>query len=216
MPRHEGWQARVEAGNRWLARSLPGLHRALRPGWRAVRPLLPFETYWQSRKDLTYYQEVVDLARRYAPSGGRVIDVGSGSTEVLVALDWFEHRVSLDLHEPLRRRRIERVCTDFMDYQSSEPFDLALCLQVLEHVDAPGAFAERLFAVARTVIVSVPYRWPAGLVEAHRHDPVDDEKLHRWMRREPVEARIVKNGHDRLVAVYRAGGAGRTPPASGG
>lgn len=78
---------------------------------------------------------------------------------------------------------------------------MALCLQVLEHVPDPAAFAQKLFALADVVVISVPYKWPKGMTKGHTHDPVDELKLRKWTGREPVESRIVDRP-ERMVVAY--------------
>lgn len=82
-------------------------------------------------------------------------------------------------------------------------FDLVLCLQVLEHLQDPETFARKLLDSGRIVIVSVPYQWPAGRNPRHLQDPVSEAKLIGWAGRAPVETRLVRNGVDRLIAVFR-------------
>ena len=41
------------------------------------------EKYWEQRKHLRYYRVVIDLAKRFAPRAGSVIDVGAANTRVL-------------------------------------------------------------------------------------------------------------------------------------
>jgi SAM-dependent methyltransferase len=159
--------------------------------------------YWRSRSHLRYYDEVVALARRHEPGGQAVLDVGAGDTEMLRRLTWFPRRVALDRRPGPRQRGVERVVADFLAYTPPRRFDLVLCLQVLEHLEDPGPFARRLLAAGETVIVSVPYRWPAGLSPGHVQDPVDEAKLASWTGCEPVETQLVVNGLTRLIAVYR-------------
>ena len=99
---------------------------------------------------------------------------------------------------------VETVVADFRDFEPEGPFDLVLCLQVLEHLARPEPFARKLLQTGRTVIISVPHSWPAGGVESHLQDPVDEAKLRLWTGAEPVETSVVDDGKQRLVAVYRA------------
>jgi hypothetical protein len=194
---------RLTTAARWLARRHPGVHRMARPAWQAVNRRLGLASYWRSRAHLRYYDEVVNLASRHVPAGRDVLDVGAGDTEVLRRLTWFSRRVALDNRAGPSRRGIERVVGDFLEYAPTRRFDLVLCLQVLEHLEHPGPFARKLLATGETVIISVPYRWPAGLSPGHVQDPVDEAKLQSWTGHTPVEARLVVNDLTRLIAVYR-------------
>jgi SAM-dependent methyltransferase len=167
------------------------------------RHIIPAPTYWGKRKHLAYYREVLDVARTYALAGGSVIDVGAGNTQVIDALAWFSRRIVLDRCDIVPRPGVERIVMDFMEYRPHASFDLVLCLQVLEHLDDPAAFARKLLGSGMTLVLSVPYRWPAGISRNHKHDPIDEAKLLSWIGQEPIETRIIKNGRERLIAVYR-------------
>ena len=83
-------------------------------------------------------------------------------------------------------------------------YDLAICLQVLEHVPQVEAFARKLFDISSSVLISVPYKWPKGNVKGHIHDPVDEAKLRSWTQRKPDYQIIVTEpfGASRLFAYY--------------
>jgi hypothetical protein len=188
-----------------LGRRHPLVYRVTRPPWRRLTRTLGRPTYWDARRHYRYYREVVRLARRYVPEGGRVLDVGAYESELLRQLVWFDARVALDVRYVMPRRGIDTVVADFREYEPNDLFDLVLCLQVLEHQPEPQAFARKVLRTGRTVIISVPYRWPAGEHGSHIHDPVDEAKLRQWTGTEPVETRIVDDGHQRLIAVYSKG-----------
>ena len=195
----------VERVAQWLSRHHPVVYGLVRPPWRTVMSLLGQPDYWAARQHFNYYRVVIDMARQYAPRGAHVIDVGANDTNVLQALDWFGHRVALDLRYAPRKRGIESVLADFMTYQPPHRFDLVLCLQVLEHLHEPAPFARKLLETGRVVIISVPYRWPLGTYADHIQDPVDEAKLRSWTEREPLAMRIVQDRRERLVAVYGEG-----------
>jgi hypothetical protein len=166
--------------------------------------LIRVPSYWEARRDLRYYGEVVLLARAHVPAGRSVLDVGANETEVLERLEWFERRVALDVNEIPPRAGVETVAADFNEFEPAERFDLVLCLQVLEHLDRPGPFARKLLAAGRTTIISVPHEWPGWVTEEHVHDPVDESKLRAWTGCDPTETSIIKDlGMERLIAAYR-------------
>lgn len=195
---------RVASLAHWIARTSPTLHRLLQPPWRVIKRLLAVEDPWEKRKHFNYYGEVVRLARAHAPAGEQVLDVGPGRSDMLERLDWFERRVAVDRSYAPRRAGVETVIADFLDYRPHIRFDLVLCLEVLEHLEDPAPFARKLLASGRTVIISVPYRWPAGTWATHQQDPVDEAKLLGWTGRAPIETSIVADGRERLICVYRS------------
>lgn len=195
---------RIEGAADWLGRNHPLAYRLLRPPWRLLMRLSGRPTYWDARCHFRYYREVVRLARHHVPEGGRVLDVGAKEVELLRELDWFRSRVALDVDYVMPRRGIETVVADFYEYEPDGRFDLVLCLQVLEHLPEPERFARKLLRTGETVIISVPYRWPAKADGAHMHDPVEESKLRAWTGVEPIDSAVVENGKQRLVAVYAA------------
>src|SRR5262245_51157936 len=92
---------------------------------------------------------------------------------------------------------------DFMAYQPAERFDLVICLQVLEHLPEAALFARKLVETVRTIIVSVPYKWPKGKCRWHLQDPVDETKLDGWMQKKPIDVSVVTDREARMVAVYQ-------------
>jgi hypothetical protein len=160
-------------------------------------------SYWQARRTMRYYTRVLDLARHFAPAGGGVIDVGGRDCEYIAWFDWFERKVVLDLKPPPERPGVEVVAGDFLTYSPPQPFDLVLCLQVLEHLAEPAQFCRKLLSTGPVVIVSVPYLWPRGMCSFHLQDPVDEARLADWAGVPPVEQSIVRDGaRERLVAVF--------------
>ncbi len=152
---------------------------------------------------MRYYHQVLAFAREYAPAGGSVVDVGGRDCEYIQWFDWFGRKVVIDLKPPPARLGVETLAGDFMSWQPEARFDLALCLQVLEHLPEPGLFCRKLLDTGRIVIVSVPYRWPQGLCKYHVQDPVDRAKLQGWAGRPPRDTAVVRDGNrDRLVAVF--------------
>jgi hypothetical protein len=96
---------------------------------------------------------------------------------------------------------------------------------VLEHIRDAPAFMQKLLRTGRTVIVSVPYKWPntnqlleqrlrrfitgaQPKVSHHKHDNIDEQMLLRWAAgRQPDLSRIVqetKGGRysRRIIQVY--------------
>jgi len=161
--------------------------------------------YWHRRQDFLYYQVVRILATKLAEGSDSILDVGSHGSPYL---EWFAdvpHRTSLDLVEPYRADGIDSVVSDFLTWEPDRRYDLVLCLQVLEHVRDARSFARKLLASGRIVVVSVPYRWPAGKSKNHVQDPVTMAKLLDWFGRKPDHTHLVvepSTSKERLVCVF--------------
>ena len=141
--------------------------------------------YWKRRQEMMYYQYVLDIAGPLAAGARSLIDVGSHGTSMAEAFDWIPERVALDLREPYSSPAVTGIKADFFAFAPERRYDMALCLQVLEHVPDAKGFARKLLQVADRVLVSVPYNWPKNRNRFHCQDPVDEKKLAAWFGREP-------------------------------
>jgi hypothetical protein len=166
--------------------------------------------YWVRRKDLLYYQCVATMVTGFAPRRARsIVDVGSNRTSLLEEFDFFRRRVSIDLRRPYRSSKVKGLKRDFLVWEPKRRFNVALCLQVLEHVPDPRAFALKLFAIAEDVIISVPYMWPEKSSPGHIHDLLDERALESWTDRKPTHSVVVQEPlmalakSRRLVAYYQ-------------
>ncbi|HHP7229646.1 MAG TPA: hypothetical protein ACFCUY_02155 [Xenococcaceae cyanobacterium] len=124
-----------------------------------------------------------------------VIDVGGWKGEFIHSVDFIEDKTCLDRKEGNQEfSDVKYINANFLQYQPERSYDLAICLQVLEHLkdDTVGEFSEKLFTLAPRVIISVPYKWKKGACKYHFQDPVDLPKLKSWTQREPDATYIVK------------------------
>jgi SAM-dependent methyltransferase len=175
---------------RWLRHCL---RRLLLGNWQ--------KQYWAARKDMLYYREVLRLARLHAPQARSVIDVGSMNTQFILQLQSIPFKVSLDLHKHGRLRGVTNIRADFTTWYPDRSYDLVLCLQVLEHLDDPAGFIQRLLACGKKVIISVPYKWPLGHDLDHVQDPIDEAKLAHWIGRPWIDQSIAKEPNDGLERI---------------
>lgn len=161
--------------------------------------------YFEKRKNLLYYQVARTLATGLSNKASSMIDVGSGGCPYL---DWFDnipHKTSIDIYKPYKARKVNAIRGDFIKWKTDRHYDIALCLQVLEHVEEPEPFAKKLLDIASIVVVSVPYRWQAGRCKQHIHDPVGEEKMLEWFGRKPNFSYIcheITSCNPRLLQVY--------------
>lgn len=164
--------------------------------------------YWAKRRQLIYYRYVDLIVRAVAPQAKSMIDVGSSNSSVIESFDWVPLRHTLDSKTPYCSNSVRGIRQDFFSFDPEIKYDLAICLQVLEHVPDAGNFAQKLFDVAHAVLISVPYQWPKGSCKHHLHDPVDSEKLREWTRRKASYQIVAKElltystKSRRLIAYY--------------
>lgn len=175
--------------------------------WRQMPAPDEERDYWEKRQQMAYYKAVRKMCAELVPNPESVLDVGSNGCP---QLEWFPEarlRTSIDIQTPYVAPGINSITEDFVTFKAP-PYNLVLCLQVLEHIPDPKPFAQNLLALADHLIVSVPYRWPAGHCEWHCQDPVDGRKLFEWFGREPNESMLVDEQEGwatdrRLICYYR-------------
>ncbi|MEW9805308.1 class I SAM-dependent methyltransferase [Mesorhizobium sp. ZMM04-5] len=185
--------------------------RVVQPSNRIVRaPESPMpeesKAYWEQRKNSVYLQHVKALVSFIGRDQKTIIDVGSNACPCLDWFPWFDRRVSIDLNRPYAGPGIEGLQGDFFDFDPNERFDVAICLQVLEHIPDAKAFAQRLLRLSPRVLVSVPYKWKPDVRTGHVHDPVDEAKVEAWFGRKPdfmLVSTEIQHPISRLIAYYQ-------------
>ena len=167
------------------------------------------QSYARRRDHLLYYKRVEEVARRYCLSARSVLEVGSADTETVLRLDWIPDKTVLDLWTRPRIKGVTCLKGDFMSFQAPRTYDLVVCLQVLEHLRDPRPFLLKLLRTGRFLVVSVPYKWPAGHCPSHIQDPVDESKLLSWAGQPWIAKQIVEEeaGRPRLVALFEGRGS---------
>ena len=161
------------------------------------------EEYWGERKTWNYYSKVLELAREFAPDAATVLEVGPRDTPFLEQFEWIPNKTAIDRYFRPVVRGATNLQGDFLKFEPPGLFDLVLCLQVLEHLESPQPFAQKLLATGKIIIISVPYKWRAGYCKWHVQDPVDDDKLLSWTNREWLSRVVVEDqGVERLIAVF--------------
>jgi hypothetical protein len=154
---------------------------------------------------LRYYDRVVALATQFGSNAQTAMDVGAGRTKILEDLTWIKTKVAVDLEKKPIVKDALNIQADFLKYQPKIYFDLVFCLQVLEHLPDPASFLQKLFQSGKTVIISVPYQWPAGFCEYHLQDPVDEAKVMNWSKKQWIYKEIVEDKTvERLILVFKA------------
>lgn len=153
-----------------------------------------------SRTKLPYIADLVD----HVPPGGRLLDYGCGiGSDGLYLLEAgyrvefadFDNPSTAYLRWRLERRGLEAPIHDLDRGPPPIGFDLAYAFDVIEHVDDPFDFLERMERSARLVLVN--------LLEP---DPEDTE-LHRDL---PIEQVIARARARRLLSYRRYWGRSHT------
>lgn len=163
--------------------------------------------YWRKRMDLLYYRYIDYIVRAAGRDARSLLDVGTGNCPYLEWFDWIDTRYSVDIKRPYRSASVTGLQGDIYKLDLPTPFDIVTCLQVLEHVPDAAAFGKHLLTLGDLVVISVPFRWPAGRAKNHIHDPIDYRKLTEWMGREAnyrivIEEPFRKAFGKRMIALY--------------
>ena len=169
--------------------------------------------YWDYRREMIYYRTLANFVRLIAFDAESLLDVGSAGCRYLEWFDWIPDRVSLDLSRPTRSPGIRSIVADFLAWTPDKRYPVITCSQVLEHVENVEAFARKLLATGDRVLISVPYKWSAGSVKGHVHDPVDESKVRRWFGCDPDYTLVVKEpfAESRLFCFFDPGKTFRRP-----
>jgi ubiquinone/menaquinone biosynthesis C-methylase UbiE len=125
---------------------------------RAFDSRIPLQRYWQRAR----HRVILDFLRASTPAaGGRVLDVGCGSSRIIQDLP---EAIGLDLLLPklrfLRARhgRLLQGSVFSLPFRD-ESFDAVICSEVIEHIpDVPEVLGEmtRVLRPAGTLIVGTP------------------------------------------------------------
>jgi len=159
--------------------------------------------YWSARKHFLYYKAVFQYLSVVGYNAKKIIDVGSASAEYLSWASWIPDRSILDYKISEKFNGITSIETNFFDFYPIGKYDVALCCQVLEHVENPVMFCEKLKEICNKLIITVPYKWQ-GYTPGHIQDPVDDEKLYGWMGCKPNFSQVIYEPfrEGRLISYY--------------
>ena len=157
--------------------------------------------HYSQRADLPYYRHVKEILESLGELDS-ILDVGCLDVPTATWGD-FRKRYTIDRLKRPVLAGVEAILGSWPEDWTFGSVDVVTCLQVLEHIENPLPFSESLFATAQhTVIVSVPYLWPAGRCKSHVQDPIDEEKLESMTGRTPDRTIIIDCANCRMIAVY--------------
>ena len=138
-------------------------------------------------------------------SGNTILDVGPFDAPTVLC-GKFSRRITVDGQDRPDLPGVEKIIARWPDAASliTEPVDLVLCMQVIEHIADYQPFVEALFRVGERVIISLPWKWAADACKYHAHDPIDDEKLVKLIPWQPLSRYVVTedDGVSRIILFY--------------
>lgn len=173
-----------------------------------------------SREGLRYYDAAYMAVRMLAPHAASALEVGCVKPAFVEHLTWIPSRACVSPYfagyKTTTRRNVsdERddsmtkyVQEDWMTFDETKTFDVVTSMQVVEHVDDPGAFVKKLLGAGKVVIISVPYKWPdCGARCSHKSHDISFETMRRWSgRAKPTLSIVIRErdgGAARLVVAY--------------
>lgn len=131
----------------------------------ALAPHYPDWLWENDSAHVSKFTPAIDILNGRHPHPGRLLDVGCGPGDFVLALGrlhWEASGIDIggaQVEAGLRRGAALSVCDDFTQFTSAERFDAITFNHVLEHVRSPRAYLQRarkLLKPGGTVIVSVP------------------------------------------------------------
>lgn len=147
-----------------------------------------------------------------------IIEVGCASNPFIKYLNWIQKRTCVapyfaDYGNGLNKLEvgsiIEAVTADFMEYElpNNDKYDLLVCSQVVEHVQNPSAFVQKLIRSAKTSIISIPYKWEdCGSNCGHNTHEISYNRILEWSQPHvPIYSTIVQEASlaRRIIVVYQ-------------
>ena len=161
--------------------------------------------YWNRRRHSVYLRQVDTIVSAVGARAGSLIDIGSKECEYINWFGWIPDRVSLDINKPYSGAGVRTVVADFLKWAPDKRYDVALCLQVLEHIDDAASFASKLYGLADHLVVSVPYKWKESNA-GHVQDPISLSKFIAWFPSPPTWSSVVAEPlltkNDRRIVAY--------------
>ncbi|MCL1987799.1 MAG: class I SAM-dependent methyltransferase [Firmicutes bacterium] len=143
----------------------------------------PTGSYANRRKNMLYYEYISRMLYVLTQQTNSIVDIGSNGVSTLESLTWIPERVSVDISKPYQSKNVQGIKCDFFEFNPQIKYDFATCFQVIEHVENPEKFVSKIFDIAESVLISVPYKWDSG--RSHLHHNIDLKTITEWTKRKP-------------------------------
>ncbi len=117
-----------------------------------------------------YYQAARDWLGRYP---GKVLELGPGPCPLTCS-----RNMLMDWADCSGKRPMLLANLNYGIPLPDDMFEVAVALQVVEHLDNPAAAIAEMLRVAPAAVISVPYCWPK--TEDPGHAGIDDKLLAEW------------------------------------
>lgn len=126
--------------------------------------------YWQEGKNYRwqYMEYVISILKEICPNDSKLIEAGTSGMPLSDKSFLYEYP-EYDLNVvpfKINGQRIE-------NYQ----FDCFTALQVFEHLDNQSAAFQEVMRIAKSAVLSFPYKWTRGDA---RHKGIDGKKIEKW------------------------------------
>lgn len=160
--------------------------------------------YWNTRANFVYLHVCKRLIDIIGRSASVVADIGSNRTPLLDFFPGNPVKYSVDPATPYSGEGVTAVREDFLHWIPPQKIEFCTCLQVLEHVPDPSAFAKKLLEVCEVSLVSVPYKEEPGANVSHINSMIDYQVISKWFGREPNFFYVAKElgNEERIICIF--------------
>lgn len=176
--------------------------------------------YSKNRKDHQYYRDAWCALRFFGGGARSVVDVGSSVPPFLLSADWIPERELVSKYFPGGERPcgksthcmlqdgIEAHIQDFYQWKPQKTYDVAISMQVVEHVWNPSRFMHKLMKTGRTVVVTVPYRWEDDKMKFHKQHKITLDDMRKWAGKKELHFHVSQDQgggkySQRLLMVFK-------------
>jgi len=133
--------------------------------------------YWQEGKNYRwqYMSYVIDILKEICPDDSKLIEAGTSGMPLSDKSYLFEFpKHNLDIF-PYMTCGSES--GDLCGTIPNKHFDCFVALQVWEHLDNQPAAFQEVMRIAKSAVLSFPYKWTWGDA---RHKGIDGKKIEKW------------------------------------